>query len=146
MFRFLSAFIVVAASSGSHAVAQHNTLTADERAAGWQLLFDGQTLSAWRGFKQADMPAGWSVRDGTILRTGPGGDILTRETLDKLTAARRASAGELNLRYFLGLLFVVSMLAYPMMIARMVYVPIGTLRISNAPFWSAVPDSWVPTS
>jgi hypothetical protein len=55
-----------------------NTLTAEERAAGWRLLFDGRTLEGWRGYKR-DAPQGWAVEDGTIARTGPGGDIMTVE-------------------------------------------------------------------
>ena len=28
-----------------------NTLTATENSAGWQLLFDGQTFTGWRGYR-----------------------------------------------------------------------------------------------
>lgn len=45
------------------------------------VLFDGTDLSAWRGYRQPDVPAGWSVEDGTLAFT-PGvgdGDIVTRE-------------------------------------------------------------------
>jgi hypothetical protein len=55
-----------------------NTLTAQEKAAGWRLLFDGRTTAGWRGYKKSDMPAGWEVTpDGTLTRTGAGGDIVT---------------------------------------------------------------------
>jgi hypothetical protein len=40
-------------------------------------LFDGRTLSGWRGFTSEAPPSGWSVVDGTLARTGPGGDIVT---------------------------------------------------------------------
>jgi len=59
-----------------------NTLTAEEVASGWQLLFDGQNLSAWRGFKQDEIPGGWRAVDGTLARVGPAGDIITIETFD----------------------------------------------------------------
>jgi hypothetical protein len=37
-----------------------NTLTAAEKAAGWQLLFDGRTLDAWRGYRRDALPeTGW---------------------------------------------------------------------------------------
>lgn len=56
-----------------------NTLTPQERAAGWRLLFDGQSLAGWRGFK-ADKPgAGWKVVDGALSRQGRAGDLLTVE-------------------------------------------------------------------
>ena len=44
-----------------------NVLTAAEKAAGWQLLFDGRSLSGWRGFRGTGIPPGkWKVEDGTI--------------------------------------------------------------------------------
>ena len=56
-----------------------NTLTAAERAAGWQLLFDGQSLDGWRGYNREDLPGGWAVEDGALVRVGRGGDIITVE-------------------------------------------------------------------
>ncbi len=58
---------------------QNNTLTAEERAAGWQLLFDGESTEHFRGYQQEDCPAGWQVVDGTIHRADKAGDIITRE-------------------------------------------------------------------
>jgi hypothetical protein len=59
-----------------------NTLTDSEKAEGWTLLFDGKTTSGWRGFKAQQMPDGWSVVDGALVRTGKGGDIITADTFD----------------------------------------------------------------
>ena len=56
-----------------------NTLTDAERAAGWRLLFDGQSLEHWRGYKRDDAPDGWRAVDGTLARVGRGGDLITRE-------------------------------------------------------------------
>ena len=56
-----------------------NTLTAAERAAGWQLLFDGQSLDGWRGYNQEGIPVGWAVEDGALTRVARGGDIITIE-------------------------------------------------------------------
>ena len=58
---------------------EHNRLTAAERAAGWQLLFDGNSLEGWRGYNSEFMPTGWSVENGLLTRTGPGGDIITEQ-------------------------------------------------------------------
>ena len=58
---------------------QTNTLTAAERAAGWQLLFDGKSTSGWRGFRQETTPAGWQVAEGLLTRAASGGDIITIE-------------------------------------------------------------------
>lgn len=62
-------------------MAQHNVLTSDEIASGWELLFDGKTTEGWRGFKMEGMPAGWHVDDGCLITSGEGddlrGDIIT---------------------------------------------------------------------
>jgi hypothetical protein len=52
-------------------------LTAAERDAGWQLLFDGKTTSGWRGYRMDTMPAGWQVVDGALTRIDSAGDIVT---------------------------------------------------------------------
>jgi hypothetical protein len=55
-----------------------NTLTPAERAAGWQLLFDGKTTAGWRGWEKPAMPTGWQVVDGALTRvSGGAGDIIT---------------------------------------------------------------------
>jgi uncharacterized protein YbdZ (MbtH family) len=54
-----------------------NTLTSEERAQGWKLLFDGKTTTGWRGFRQQNVPAGWQVVNGALTRTGRGGDLIT---------------------------------------------------------------------
>ena len=62
--------------------ASANALTPSEREQGFELLFDGTSLDAWRGFNRQDVPAGWAAMDGTLAYT-PGvesGDIITRET------------------------------------------------------------------
>jgi len=66
-------------------VVPHNTLTAREKASGWELLFDGQSLAGWRGFRGTGIPPGrWIVEDGTIhalaTKRTPGdrlGDLIT---------------------------------------------------------------------
>lgn len=53
-----------------------NSLTAEERAQGWTLLFDGTSMDGWRAY-DGSTPEGWAVQDGLLSRTGPGGDIIT---------------------------------------------------------------------
>jgi len=68
-----------------------NRLTDDEKAAGWRLLFDGQSTAGWRGYKMDHMPPGWKVIDGALVRVsggaggkgaGGGDDIITVEQFD----------------------------------------------------------------
>jgi len=62
-----------------------NELTAEEKADGWKLLWDGKTTTGWRGAKLDKFPEnGWVINDG-ILEVLPstggestnGGDIVT---------------------------------------------------------------------
>lgn len=49
-----------------------NTLSEEEKAAGWKLLFDGKTTEGWRGYKMEKMPPGWAVMGGTLVKVKPG--------------------------------------------------------------------------
>lgn len=60
-----------------------NTLTDEEKAAGWELLFDGQTAAEWRNFRRDELTGrGWTVENGCLkLRANGqgGGDICSRQ-------------------------------------------------------------------
>jgi hypothetical protein len=60
---------------------QPNTLTPEEEAAGWKLLFDGKDMSGWHNFKKDDIKPGWQVKDGTLACVDPhnAGDIVTKD-------------------------------------------------------------------
>jgi hypothetical protein len=63
---------------------QHNSLTAAEKAEGWELLFDGQSMDKWRLYKR-DSLAGWAVVDGQMQALGKEGlsaDIITKDTYE----------------------------------------------------------------
>lgn len=49
-----------------------NSLTEDEKAAGWELLFDGSTLDGWKRFNQDTIGPLWSVNEGMIICDGTG--------------------------------------------------------------------------
>ena len=50
--------------------AEPNKLTADEKQAGFQLLFNGENLDGWKH------SGNWTVEDGQITRTGRGGSLI----------------------------------------------------------------------
>ena len=84
MKRVLStvALVLVFSARVSSAGAQDpNSLTAEEKQAGWRLLFDGKTTAGWRGYKSTTMPASWRVENGSLLsrrtRGESSGDIIT---------------------------------------------------------------------
>jgi len=61
--------------------AAENTLTDEEKAAGWKLLFDGKDLNGWHNFKREGVRSGWQVKDGALVCVDPhnAGDIVTTE-------------------------------------------------------------------
>ncbi len=70
---------------------QDNTLTEEEKKAGWKLLFDGKTTDGWRGYKMEKIPPGWQAVDGVLARVaggtggkgaGGGDDIVTVDEYD----------------------------------------------------------------
>jgi hypothetical protein len=88
-----------------------NQLTAQEKQAGWLLLFDGTSLNGWRGYKKPDASGSrWRVEDG-LLTVNPGSGTDTRGALDIIAAAqfdrfdltwewRIAEGGNSGLKYF----------------------------------------------
>jgi hypothetical protein len=79
--------LFLAAAPATVARAQDpNSLTPEEKQAGWRLLFDGKTTAGWRGYKSTTMPASWRVENGSLLaRRVQGdsfGDIITIEQFD----------------------------------------------------------------
>jgi hypothetical protein len=64
-----------------------NTLTQQEKADGWKLLWDGKTTAGWRSPKSVEFPAKcWRIQDGelSVVSSGnaeaqAGGDIITRD-------------------------------------------------------------------
>ena len=64
----------IAASVTTSCAPKANKLTASEKADGWQLLFDGETLNGWRDFNGDSLTGPWTVVDGTIQAEGNGND------------------------------------------------------------------------
>lgn len=64
--------------------APNNALTPAEKAAGWQLLFDGVDFNGWHNFKREGVRPGWKVTDGALVCTDPhnAGDIVTSNKFD----------------------------------------------------------------
>lgn len=81
-------------------------LTAQQKADGWQLLFDGQTLSGWRTFKNRECDS-WEVKDGTIhckpqAEAGKRADLMTEQQFDNFELSlewKIAAAGNSGIIY-----------------------------------------------
>ncbi len=60
-----------------------NTLYPAEKRKGWQLLFDGETTGAWRGYNMKVFPDCWAIEDECLTMNSQGGgedqDIITNK-------------------------------------------------------------------
>jgi hypothetical protein len=88
-----------------------NTLTDEEKAKGWQLLWDGKTTDGWRSARGDYFPdKSWVIKDGElcVVSSGnaeaqEGGDIITKDvyTNFELVADFKASPGcNSGIKYF----------------------------------------------
>jgi hypothetical protein len=88
-FTALTLLTLTMASCATHGSAdanntKPNTLTAQEKAAGWKLLFNGENMTGWHNFKSDTIRPGWQVKDGTLACLDPknAGDLVTAEQFD----------------------------------------------------------------
>lgn len=74
------AFSILSCSNGNKK--ELNTLTKKEKADGWELLFDGNTMEKWKTFNGGEV-TGWIIADGELHNSGVGsdhgGDIITKK-------------------------------------------------------------------
>jgi len=66
-------------ASSSSTASGATPLTAEQRAGGWRSLFDGTSTAAWRGYKVQGVPAGWTIVDGVLTKSGEVGDLMTKD-------------------------------------------------------------------
>ena len=52
---------------------------AAQPAPAWRILFDGKSLDAWRGYNGAAIPAGWQMSGGTLTKSAPVADIVSKD-------------------------------------------------------------------
>ncbi|HYG36250.1 MAG TPA: DUF1080 domain-containing protein [Clostridia bacterium] len=82
-----------------------NTLSAEEKAAGWKLLFDGKSHQGWRSFKRPTFPTrGWSIENGWFYSSGKGGgDIVSEGEYDQFELQwewKLTTNGNSGVKYF----------------------------------------------
>ncbi len=86
-FWLLSGAIVVTGGRGAAAAAPcagTNTLTPEEKAAGWELLFDGKSLAGWHGYNGQPLAA-WTVEDCALKTVGTEGNYGSDKRADLVT-------------------------------------------------------------
>ena len=81
-------------------------LTAEQKAAGWKLLFNGKDLSGWRQYNKQTPPGeGWKVGNGNLIKVAKvrGGDIIHTNKFEDFELSwewRVAPGGNNGLKYF----------------------------------------------
>jgi hypothetical protein len=45
----------------------------------WRPLFDGKSTAGWRAYRAKQVPSGWKVVDGTLVKEGVTGDLISQE-------------------------------------------------------------------
>jgi len=77
-------FVALSLSATGLFAGELNTLTAEEKAKDWQLLFDGKKLNThWRNIGQESVTGkGWVIEDGILIKQEgkAAGNLLTRRT------------------------------------------------------------------
>lgn len=75
---FAIALVFVIAVGSAIPAAAADAPQASARPAGFSPLFDGRSLKGWHLYGQRGQPiSGWRVIDGAIVRSGPGGDLVS---------------------------------------------------------------------
>lgn len=99
------------ADSNSEANSKANALSAEEKQQGWRLLFDGNSISPWRGYRADDNDSDtgwaskWSIEDQALKLNGSGGSyfqlvlayLLGRPSADLIYAVEKFSEFELSI-------------------------------------------------
>jgi hypothetical protein len=77
LFGLMSGVAIVAAGAATGDAASScegvNSLTAAEKAAGWELLFDGKTMGGWHGYNGQSLKA-WMIEDCALKTVGTEGN------------------------------------------------------------------------
>lgn len=80
----ITTIVILATTTTALAQSAANQLTAVETAAGWKLLFDGQSTDHWRGFHMREFPPNnWIVEDGCLKCTGEGEPAIDLITIEQ---------------------------------------------------------------
>lgn len=89
MKRLVFATLIFASLFSTAAKDKNNTLTKDEKKAGWQLLWDGKTLEGWTSASdKKNIEDGWYIKDGelcTVKYTGDSKTVADMRTVKRYT-------------------------------------------------------------
>ncbi len=109
-------FVIFSGCNNKTKEVKYNQLTQAEKDQGWELLFDGKSLSKWRGLGRETVQTDlWKVEDGIIRKVNSselpkqangksieGGDLMTIETFDNFELSfewKIKKAGNSGIKY-----------------------------------------------
>ncbi|MGH9753621.1 MAG: 3-keto-disaccharide hydrolase [Blastocatellia bacterium] len=108
----ITALVLSAMAQDKTGNAASNQLTGAEKAAGWRLLFDGETFNGWRGFHNDKVPDGWAIEDGCIKKVPAqgelgraGGDLITVDQFDNFEFSvewKLSKGGNSGIKYLIS--------------------------------------------
>lgn len=80
----LALVLLAAACSPKSDAAPMNTAAADTTPkpsadTAWVSLFDGANITEWRGYREQVVPAGWTVADSAITKSGDASDLISKK-------------------------------------------------------------------
>ena len=84
-----------------------NQLSAEEKSAGWNLLFDGTTATGWTEVTGLDFPKSWTIEDGCLKAIPNPQDMQDIRTADKFKSFdlqfewKLAKGGNSGLKYLI---------------------------------------------
>jgi len=105
LFCVLTAALLSSIRFVSAAEPSPNKITAEDKAGGWKLLFDGTTTRGWHSFKKETFPTNeWVIEDGWLHCVGKkGGDLISDAEFDNFELEwdwKEAPAGNSGIKYF----------------------------------------------
>ena len=81
----IAPFLIAGTSSKSSIVAVSASViespipSPQSKTSSWRSLFDGKSLSAWRGYQGAPVPSGWKIDGGNLVKDTPVADIVSKD-------------------------------------------------------------------
>ncbi len=108
----VSIAIMVACGSSStpdanqQAAAVADSSDSTESAGEWEVLFDGNSMEKWRGYRKGENePVNWEVKDGMLTSSGGHGDLISKEEFREFDLEfdwKIAKAGNSGVMYYVA--------------------------------------------
>jgi hypothetical protein len=75
----LSVLMFIPVKTNPQPPAVHRVNASHDADVEWRSLFDGTSLTGWRGYQRQEAPAGWQAVNGELRRVATAGDLISIE-------------------------------------------------------------------